>query len=275
MLTRPNLVTAERDIAAAEIAADCVVKTHERLVEYLRPGLLLSEIDAFVERSLDDLGSKSCFIDYRLRGLPPYPSHACLSLNDCIVHGTHTMSQTPLRPGDLLSVDIGVRKLGFIGDAAWTYAISEADDTMLALMQCGRESLRRGIEAMRPGRPLLDWARAVQGYVEREKGYCLVRGLGGHGIGRSLHAPPFISNVEPSYPEEWPDAVKRWTPGMLVAVEPMIALSSTETRSDRGRWPIFTADGSLAVHYEADVLITASGPKNLTAAMSALPDVVG
>lgn len=275
MLTRPTLVTADRDVAAAEAAATCVVKTHERLVEYLRPGLRLSEIDAFVERTLEDLGAKSCFIDYRVRGLPPYQSHACLSLNDCIVHGTHTMSQIPLKAGDLLSVDIGVRKLGFIGDAAWTYAIREADETMMALMQCGRESLRRGIAAMQPGRPLLDWAKAVQGYVEREKGYCLVRGLGGHGIGRSLHAPPFISNVEPSYPDEWPDAVKRWTPGMLVAVEPMIALSSTETRSERGRWPIFTADGSLAVHYEADVLITPSGPKNLTAAMEQLPDVIG
>ncbi|MFO0872957.1 MAG: type I methionyl aminopeptidase [Phycisphaerales bacterium] len=269
------LLTAQRDIELAEAAAACVVETHRRLVGHLRAGLTLPEVDGFVARTLDDLGCTSAFLHYRVRGTPPYPSHACLSLNDCVVHGTHTMTRKPLARGDLLKIDIGVKRQGFIGDAAWTYAIGHADDVMKALMACGRESLRRGIAAMQPGRPLNDWARAVQGFVEREKRFCLVRGLGGHGYGRTLHAPPFISNVEPSYPGEWPDATRRFAPGMLLAVEPMIALSSSEIRGERGRWPIFTADGSLSVHYEADVLITPDGPRNLTAALDELPEVVG
>jgi methionyl aminopeptidase len=266
---------AERDIEGAAAAAAKVVDTHRRLVAFVRPGQTLAEIDDFVARTLADLDCRSAFLGYRMRGHPPFPSHACLSVNACIVHGTHDMSATPLRAGDILSVDIGVKHRGWIGDAAWTYAIAEADDLALSLMRCGRESLRRGIAAIRPGRPLIDWARTVQHYVERECGYCLVRGLGGHGYGRELHGPPFISNVVPSYPGEWPDAWKPFTPGMLLALEPMIAVSTTETRTHGRAWPIHTGDGSLSVHYEADVLVTEDGMRNLTAGLDELPDIVG
>jgi methionyl aminopeptidase len=121
----------------------------------------------------------------------------------------------------------------------------------------------------------MDWAKTVQHFVERECGYHLVRGLGGHGYGRDLHGPPFISNVVPSYPGEWPDAWKPFTPGMLFAVEPMIAVGTTEISSSGRSWPIRTADGSLSVHYEADVLVTADGMRDLTEGMQSLPDVVG
>jgi len=269
------MLTASRDVALAESAAECVVQTHRRLIDVLRAGITLPEVDQFVARTLESLGARSAFLGYKIRALPPYPSHACLSLNDCVVHGTHVAVRRPLERGDVLKVDIGVKKDGFIGDAAWTYAIGVADDPARALMAAGRESLRRGVAAMQPGRRLVEWARAVQGHVEREKRFCLVRGLGGHGYGRTLHAAPFIANVEPSYPGEWPDATRRFEPGMLLAVEPMIALSSSEIRSEKRQWPIFTADGSLSVHYEADVLITPEGPRNLTEGLFEMPDVVG
>jgi methionyl aminopeptidase len=142
-------------------------------------------------------------------------------------------------------------------------------------MKCGRESLRRGLAAIRPGRPLIDWARAVQGHVEGECRFCLIRGLGGHGYGRDLHGPPFISNALPSYPGEWAEAFTPFKPGMLIAVEPMISVGSTETRAEGRDWPLFSADGSLSVHYEADVLVTEGGAIDLTAGMQDLPDVVG
>jgi methionyl aminopeptidase len=122
---------------------------------------------------------------------------------------------------------------------------------------------------------LIEWAKAVQGYVEKESGFYLVRGLGGHGIGRSLHESPYISNTAPTYPGEWNEAWKTFEPGMLLAVEPMISLGTNEVRSNGSAWPIYTADGSLSVHYEADVMVTANGCEDLTAGMSDLPDVVG
>jgi methionyl aminopeptidase len=269
------VVTAERDIAGAAIAAEKVVETHRRLVDFLRPGLRLAEIDAFVAATLEELGCRSAFLGYRTRGHPPFPSHACISVNECIVHGTHDMTERPIQRGDVVSIDIGVKCDGWIGDAAWTYGIVEVDDIAYRLMRCGRESLRLGVAAMRPGRPMIDWAKVVQNHVEKRCGFCLVRGLGGHGYGRELHGPPFISNVVPSYDGEWPDAWKPFTPGMLVAVEPMLAVSTTEIRSEGRAWPIFSADRSLTVHYEADVLITAEGPRDLTAGLHELPDLVG
>lgn len=269
------VVTAAHDIDAATLAAECVVRIHERLVDFLKVGQTLPEIDQFVAENLKDLKCKSAFLRYKIPGHPPFPSYSCLSVNNCIVHGTHHMSDEPLKPGDLISIDVGVIHRGWYGDAAWTYAMEHADEVAMQLMQCGRESLRRGIAAIQPDRPLIDWAKAVQDYVEGECGFHLVRGLGGHGYGRKLHHPPFISNVVPATPAEWPDAWKTFQPGMLLAVEPMIAVGTSAIMSEQNKWPIFTADDSLSVHYEADVLVTAEGPRNLTAAMDHLPDVVG
>lgn len=273
-MARPHLLTpAEADLAHA--AAQCVVETHRRLAPFIKEGMTLAQVDAEVARVLAALNCKSCFIGYRVGRLPPYPSHACLSVNACIVHGTPAYHTAPLKAGDLLSVDIGVFHKGWVGDAAWTYAIREVSEQNRALMECGKESLRRGIAEMQPGAPYLNWARAVQKHVEQECRFHCVRGLGGHGIGRKLHGPPFVSNVAPTYPGEWPEAFNRWEPGTLVAVEPMIAIGTGATHQSERAWPIVTADGSASVHYEADVLITEKGPLNLTEGMNELPDIIG
>ncbi len=269
------VISRPRDIEGAAAAASIVVQVHEQLVTYLEPGRTLADIDTFVGATIKSLRAKSCFLRYRIPGHPPFPSHSCLSVNDCVVHGTHLMSTTPIAPGDLVSIDIGVKHNGWIGDAAWTYAICECTDEARRLMDVGRESLRRGIAAMQPGAKLLAWAEAVQGCVEKEAGFSLVRGLGGHGYGKTLHGPPFISNVVPTRPGEWVDSTKEFVEGMLVAVEPMLNAGRHDVESDPGEWPIRTADGSLSVHYEADVLVTADGPRNLTARLDELPDVVG
>jgi len=269
------VLTASQDIESAHAAAQCVVRAHERLVDFLRAGQTLAEIDAFVARTLKDLECRSAFLHYAMQGHPPFRSHSCLSLNDCIVHGEHDLVRRPLQSGDIISIDIGVYHQGWVGDAAWTYAIESASQEAMRLMQCGRECLRRGIAAMQPGKPLIDWARAVQQHAERECGFHLIRGLGGHGYGRKLHGPPFVSNVLPKHRGEWPDAWLLFEPGMLIAVEPMIAVGTHYIKADQKAWPIYTADGSLSVHYEADVLITEDGPRDLTEGMQELPDVVG
>jgi methionyl aminopeptidase len=269
------LVTADHDLQAARAAAQCVVRVHEGLVGYLAAGRTLADIDRFVAEQLYALDCRSAFLRYRIRGHPPFPSHSCLSVNDCVVHGTHDMTRTPLAPGDVISVDIGVRHRGWIGDAAWTYAVEHASEEAQHLMSVGRESLRRGVRAMQAGCPLVDWARAIQPYVEEEQKLHLVRNLGGHGYGKKLHGPPFLSNIVPAHRSEWPDSTTLFEPGMLIAVEPMIAVGTPHTRTESRRWPIYTADGSLSVHYEADVLVTEDGPDDLTDGLDALPDIVG
>lgn len=268
---------AEGEIQLAYEAAQAVVTIHRRLAEWMRVGMTLGRIDGFIAEQLDDLGCRSCFHKYRgVKGLPPFPSFACLGVNQCVVHGTAGYYEQPLRPGDVLKVDIGVTKRGWIGDAGWTYGFKQVEPEVKKLMDCGKESLRRGILTLRPSNMLIEWARAVQGYVEGECGFHLVRGLGGHGYrGTRLHEKPFVSNVVPQHRGEWPEGFEYLKPGTFLAVEPMIGLTTAETRSDSGRWPVFIADGSMSVHYEHDVLVTPDGPRVLTHGLDELPDLVG
>jgi len=249
---------SETDLKDARAAAEAVVETHRAVSEWLRIGVTLAEIDQFVANQLSRLGAKSCFLGYKVPKTPPFPSHACLSVNDCVVHGTAGYRREPLGPGDVLKLDIGVKRRGWIGDAAWTYAFGEPDETTRRLMDCGKACIRAGVEALQPGRPLMDWARTVQRVVEREHGLFLVRGLGGHGYGRRLHEPPFISNTAPTFPGEWPDAQTRLAPGMLLAVEPMIAAGTGRVEQEAGGWPMYTADGSQS---ETSSRATSSSPR--------------
>ncbi|QYK49227.1 MAG: type I methionyl aminopeptidase [Phycisphaeraceae bacterium] len=268
----PPLRPAEIDAAAA--AARCVVETHRHMAGWMRSGMTLAKIDAEVARVLASLRCRSAFLHYRAGRSPPFPSHACLSVNECVVHGTAGYLERPLTHGDVLKLDIGVVHNGWIGDAAWTYVFGEPRPEVRALMDCGKESLRRGISQLRPGKTFEDWARAVQGYVEGERGYFLVRGLGGHGYGRKLHSPPYISNVLVQFPETWEDGKLPCRPGTLIAVEPMIGAGTSGVVQHKNAWPVFTSDGSMSVHYEHDVLITEDGPRVLTEGMEQLPDVI-
>lgn len=271
------------DLPAAEAAARCVVLTHQRFrdwagPEYRKGGLTLAKIDAFIAQTLADLRCRSCFLHYRAGKSPAFPSHACLSVNECVVHGTAAYLTRPLQAGDLFKLDIGVwhgpKGREMIGDAAWTYSFGKPTAQVRKLMDCGKESLRRGIAELRPGNRYLEWARTVQGHVEGECGFHLVRGLGGHGIGKSLHQAPYISNVVPDYDGEWPEAKMVCEPGVLVAVEPMIAVGTGKVKQNGHQWPVYSADGSMSVHYEHDVLITEGGQRVLTAGLDEINDVI-
>jgi len=268
----PKITGADAD--AAYTAAQKVVDVHKRLVDFLAHGQTLAQIDTFVAKTLDELGCKSCFLGYRAGGLPPFPSHACLSVNECVVHGTAAYLERPMEHGDVLKIDIGVNHRGWIGDAAYTYVFGEKSREVARLCEAGKTSLAEGIGELRPGNTYMEWARVVERVVEHDFGLRLVRGLGGHGYGRRLHAPPFISNTDPKFRGEWPDGRRECEPGTLVALEPMLAVGTCETTQRPGSWPIFIADGSMSVHYEHDVLITEDGPRILTEGLDELPDIV-
>ena len=282
MMTRPRPMTPA-DADAAYAAAQCVVEIHRRLADQLRVGQTLAQIDAMVARWLGELRCESCFFKYRQGRLPPFPSQACLSVNECVVHGTAGYYEAPMKEGDILKVDIGVLHRGWIGDAAWTYTFKAfPSDEARRLIESGKQSLIRGIQQLRPGNTYLAWAEVVQDTVEKEFGFHLIRGLGGHGYyRRKLHEPPFISNVRPTdlafrrTSMEWPDASTPCHVGAVVAVEPIVAIGTSETRSHPHQWPVYSADRSLTVHYEHDVMITESGPRVLTEGLEELPDIVG
>lgn len=277
LMRRKTIGLPEADQVLAHEAAQAVVRVHEHLSGWMKVGMTLMQVDAEVARVLELLRCRSAFIGYKMGGKgPAFPSHACLSVNDCVVHGTAAyLGNRTLREGDLLKVDVGLYHKGLVGDAGWTYHFGKAAPEVRRLMDCGKRALAEGVKQLRPGNVLLAWARTVQGIVEHEGGYHLVRGLGGHGYGRKLHGPPFVSNVVPQYPNEWSEAHLAIQPGLLVAVEPMIAVGTHEVMSKPGTWPVLTKDGSTSVHYEHDVLVTEAGPRVLTAGIELVADEIG
>jgi methionyl aminopeptidase len=282
------LTSAEADAAYA--AAQRVVETHHTVSPQIREGMTLAQVDALVAKTLEALECRSCFLGYVVAGHPPFPSHACVSVNDCVVHGHAAYRKEALREGDVLKIDVGVWYRGWVVDAAWTYSIGEPRPEVRKLMESGKVSLARGIETMRVGRPYIEWARAVQDCVEGEFGFRCIENWGGHGIGkkvdekskRGLHLPPHLLNHRPKAGSPWEEANQVWRAGNLVAVEPMIAVGTGRTHQRKFAynprqqdWPVYTDDGSLSVHYEHDVLITDAGPRVLTAGLEELKDVVG
>lgn len=279
----------EAEATAAQAAARKVVETHQRLADWLRVGMTLAQIDVFVAKTLADLGCRSCFLGYPVAGHLPFPSHACLSVNECVVHGHAAYRKPPLQPGDVLKIDIGVWFQGWVGDAAWTYSMGKASPEVRRLMECGKESLASGIEQLRAGKKYMEWAVAVQDCVEKKYGYRCVENWGGHGIGRKvdekgkrgLHLPPHLLNHRPKSGSPWTEAGHVWKVGNLVAVEPMIAVGTGETVQKPSEyaprlndWPVYAADGSMTVHYEHDVLIAEDGPRVLTAGLEGLKDEI-
>src|SRR5690606_11931342 len=158
-----------------------------------------------------------------------------------------------------ISIDIGVRYRGFIGDSAWSYGVGEIDEKAAHLMQVTEASLYAGIEQMVAGNRIVDASRAVQQVVEKA-GLHVVREYTGHGVGRQMHEPPQVLN----YVGGDPDGALVLEPGLVIAIEPMVQAGTWQTRTLRDEWTVVSRDNSLAAHVERTVAVTNQGPEILT-----------
>ena len=240
---------------AGQIAADALAWAGRNSV----PGRTTAELDAGVEKIIRDRGAVPEF-----KGYHGFPASICASVNDEIVHGIP--SSRELRPGDVISIDVGTRFHGFVGDTACTFAVGEIDPAATRLLDATREALEAAIAAARVGGRLSDIARAVQTLAEGQ-GYSLVRDYAGHGVGRQMHEEPQV----PNYVDEnllRNDVVLE--PGLVIAIEPMLCTGSGKTRVAADRWTVLTSDGGLAAHFEHSIAFTGDGVEILT-----LPDGEG
>ena len=172
-----------------------------------------------------------------------------------VVHGIP--GNFKLGAGDIISVDIGVVKDGWVADAARTFPVGEVSPVASKLLDVTRESLFKAAEQCVPGNRLGDVGHAVQSYVE-ENGFSVVRSLVGHGIGRSMHEDPQIPNYGP------PGKRELLEEGMVLAVEPMTTAGRHQVRMGDDGWAIYSQDGSLAAHFEFTIAVTGEGPRILT-----------
>jgi methionyl aminopeptidase len=211
------------------------------------PGVTTADLDAMAERLVRASGAEPAFKGYR-----GYPATLCASVNEEVVHGIPSASRA-LREGDIVSLDVGVKLNGFYGDCAITVPVGRVPETTATLLRVTQEALERAIGQVRVGGRLSDIGHAVQEWVEAH-GFSVVREFVGHGIGERLHEDPQIPNYGP------PGRGPKLAAGMVLAIEPMVAMGRPETRVLRDGWTAVTRDGSLAAHFEHTVAVTAEGP---------------
>ena len=246
MIIKKSPDEIERMAAAGVI----LVKTMNLLAGKIRPGVTTQELDEAAEKFIRSQDAEPAFKGYR-----GFPGSICASPNSMIVHGIP--GSYKLGRGDILSVDIGVIRDGWVADAARTFSVGPVSPIATKLLIVTEEALRLAVPQCRAGNRLGDVSHAIQQHVE-SAGLSIVRTLVGHGIGRDMHEEPQIPNYGT------PGTGVPLEVGMVLAIEPMVTAGRHAVRVGEDHWAIYSQDGSLAAHFEFTIAITADGPRILT-----------
>lgn len=227
-----------------------VSRTLGMLAKEIKPGVTTLYLDKLAEEFIREQNAQPGFL-----GMYGFPNTLCVSPNAQVVHGVP--NKTPLKEGDILSVDCGALKNGFYGDHAYTFEVGEVAPETKKLLQVTKESLYIGIREFREGNRVGDLGFAIQNHCEKH-GYGVVRELVGHGLGQKMHEDPEI----PNYGKR--GRGKKFVEGMTIAIEPMINLGTHRIKQLSDGWTILTADAKPSAHFEHNVAIVNGKPKLLS-----------
>jgi len=250
------LIYIKTGIAVDYIKESCkiVAETLQVLKKSVKPGMETSELDKIAEDYILSCGGYPAFKGYGPSS-NPFPSALCCSVNDEVVHGIP--GSLILREGDIVSLDIGVVKNNYYGDAALTVGVGNISEEAQRLMDVTEKSLYIGIEQAVQNNRVHDISFAVQSYVEANS-YSVVRDLCGHGVGKKLHEEPSI----PNYGRK--GTGPKLKTGMTLAIEPMVNAGAYAVIWENDGWSVKTKDGSLSAHFEHTVLVNGNSPEILT-----------
>jgi len=238
------------EIEKMRAANQVVARVLEELTAMVAPGVSTADLDATAEARVRAAGAEPAFKGYR-----GYPATLCASVNEQVIHGIP--SKTPLKSGDIVSLDMGVKLNGYYGDSAVTVPVGTVGEDVARLLRVTQEALEHGIAQVKVGGRISDIGHAIQAHVESH-GFSVVREFVGHGIGASLHEEPQIAN----YGE--PGRGPRLAEGMTLAIEPMVNMGKAAVKVLADGWTAVTRDGSLSAHFEHTVAVTKDGPLVLT-----------
>ncbi|MCR4419482.1 MAG: type I methionyl aminopeptidase [Clostridia bacterium] len=244
------ILKSDRELELMRQAGRVVAETLVLLERMVVPGVSTQELNEAAESYILKQGAYPSFKGYR-----GFPASICASVNEEVVHGLPGLRR--LVEGDIISIDIGAELEGYHGDAAITVPVGRVKPEVERLLRVTQEALWLGIEQARPGRRLSDISHAIQMHVEKN-GFSVVREFVGHGIGRTMHEEPQVPNY--GRPGRGP----RLTPGMTLAIEPMVNLGGPEVLVLADGWTVVTRDGSYSAHFEHTVAVTTEGPRVLT-----------
>jgi len=248
-------IKTQKEIDFIRESCKIVAETLRLTKSNVRVGVTTNELDRIAEDYIRSNDAIPAFKGYSQGGLPGFPGSICTSINDAVVHGIP--GQTKLEEGDIISLDVGVLKNNYYGDAALTVAVGNISDEKKLLLEVTEKSLQLGIERAKSGNRVHDISAAVQDYVE-QNGFSIVRDLCGHGVGKFLHEDPAVPNFG-----------KRGTgaklkKGMTIAIEPMVNAGRYEVITSPDGWTVMTADASPSAHFEHTILILDNSPEILT-----------
>jgi len=239
------------EIRAMKRSNRIVARILAEIMPLVKPGVTTKDLDEFAEKRTREMDAVPAFKGYR-----GYPASLCTSVNEEIVHGIP--SSRRLKDGDILSLDYGVVFEGYFGDSAVTVPVGDISPEAVRLIAAARDSFAAGIARMKEGNRVSDISAAVQACVEAG-GFSVIRAFVGHGIGRSLHEEPQVPNF--GLPGHGP-RIRR---GLVLAIEPMIAMGDWEVEILANGWTAVTKDRSLAAHHEHTVACTGDGVEILSA----------
>jgi len=242
---------SDDEIKILREAGRIVANTLAQIREMVRPGLNLLEIEKFVREEFKQAGAKETFLNYSpAPRYPPYPSNICISINEQLVHGIPIDRE--LQEGDIVSFDLGATYRGYVGDAAITVGVGKVSPLAQRLMDVTEASLWAGIKAARAGAHLNDVRGAIEDTI-RPTGFGIVKGYGGHGVGRDMHEEPHVENFRQRF--RGPEL----RPGLVIALEPMVTAGGPEVGEGPDGWTVTTKDGSLCCHFEHTIAIRPGG----------------
>jgi methionyl aminopeptidase len=244
-------IKKDHEIEAMRLAGGVSSTVLREVAAYVKPGMSTLEIDQYGGERIRHHGGKSAFLGYR-----DYPCNTCISVNEEVVHGL--ASQRRVQFGDIVSVDVGVRYEGFIGDNATTVVVGGCDPAVQRLMEVTEQALYDGLGQALAGNKVVDISRAIQGTAEAN-GYSIVREFVGHGVGKKVHEDPQIPNFD--------DGGRRspvLKPGMTLAIEPMVNLGQRHVEMLEDGWTVVARDGLPSAHFEHTILVTDGEPEILT-----------
>ncbi|HEV8538695.1 MAG TPA: type I methionyl aminopeptidase [Bacteroidota bacterium] len=243
------------EIASMRESCRIVAEVLRLLKELARPGVKTGELDTVAEQFIRSQGAEPAFKGYGTDPRNLFPASICTSIDDEVVHGIP--GNRALQEGEIIAIDVGVKKNGLYGDGAWTFPVGKVTEGKTRLMKIAEESLYKGIDRARAGNRVHDISAAVQQHVEHS-GFSVVRDLVGHGVGRFLHEEPAVPNFGKAGTGMMLQA------GMTIAIEPMVNGGQYAVKIESDGWTVRTSDGRPSAHFEHTVLVTDHEPEILT-----------
>jgi len=226
------------------VANQAVAKTLKYLEENVKAGMTLKEVDAMGEKFILSLGARPAF-----KGLYGFPNAVCTSLNEVIIHGIP--SDTVLKEGDILGLDIGTEVDGWYGDSAITMPIGDISKKDEELMACAKDALYYAIDIIEDGMRFKELSKAIEDFIT-SRGYQPLVRFCGHGIGRKPHEEPEIPNYLEHGGTKSGPKIKN---GMVFCIEPMICQKDRNPVILKNGWDVVSADGLRGSHYEHTVAV--------------------